>query len=359
MNQMNPLTRLWNVWIHFSSAVWNKRWKINNRVDENEYAETNFPFDEDYYLAQNPDVKASGMRALDHYHQYGRIEGRKCHKYQDFMRYPAGHFYSPIVHTEEIKLRAAEIWPSAFPLTIQGVDLHTEYQKELLECFSTFYKEIPFPDQKSPNLRYYYQNPAFSYSDGILLYSFIRYFCPTKIIEVGSGYSSALILDSLELLNRKNVDITFIEPYPAKLDSLLTANDRHHVKIFEKKLEQIESSYFQTLYENDILFIDGTHVAKTGSDVNYLLFDILPILNKGVIIHFHDIFYPFEYPKNWVYEGRSWNEVYFLRSFLMYNNDFKVMFFSDYIHQKYPNCFAEMPDCYKNSGGSFWMRKVK
>ncbi len=122
---------------------------------------------------------------------------------------------------------------------------------------------------------------------------------------------------------------------------------------------QIEISFFEQLHENDILFIDSTHVAKTGSDVNYLIFEILPSLNKGVLIHFHDVFYPFEYPKEWVLSGRSWNEDYMLRSFLIYNDNFKIVLFPHFIHQQYGEYLANMPNCYKNSGGSFWIQKVK
>ncbi len=99
-------------------------------------------------------------------------------------------------------------------------------------------------------------------------------------------------------------------------------------------------------------------MSKTGSDVNYILFDILPILNKGVFIHFHDIFYPFEYPKKWVYEGRNWNEDYILKAFLMYNSEFKIRLFSHYLHELHKDTFKDMPLCYKNTGGNIWLEKI-
>ena len=114
------------------------------------------------------------------------------------------------------------------------------------------------------------------------------------------------------------------------------------------------------LEKNDILFIDSTHVSKAGSDVNYILFEILPTLKEGVIIHFHDVFYPFEYPQGWIEKGFAWNEDYLLRAFLMYNSNFELLFFNTYMEQFHKTWIAKnMPDILKNMGGGLWLRKVK
>jgi len=94
-----------------------------------------------------------------------------------------------------------------------------------------------------------------------------------------------------------------------------------------------------------MLFVDSSHVSKAGSDLNHILFNILPRLNEGVILHFHDIFYPFEYPKTWVCgdSWHSWHEAYLLKAFLMYNNSFEIIFwnsccafqFPEQMHQYY------------------------
>ena len=111
--------------------------------------------------------------------------------------------------------------------------------------------------------------------------------------------------------------------------------------------------------ENDVLFIDSTHVSKVGSDVNYIFFEILPRLRSGVHIHFHDIFYPFEYPKEWVYEGRNWNEIYMLRAFLQYNSDFQITYFQHMMTQRHRAFFQErMPLSVKNLGGNIWLKRT-
>jgi hypothetical protein len=93
----------------------------------------------------------------------------------------------------------------------------------------------------------------------------------------------------------------------------------------------VPAEIFRSLNENEILFIDSSHVAKTHSDVLHILFDILPLLKKGVLIHFHDILWPFEYPKIWLDQGRAWNEAYFLRAFLQYNKSFEILYFNSFM----------------------------
>ncbi|MGD0709856.1 MAG: class I SAM-dependent methyltransferase [Bacteroidales bacterium] len=282
-------------------------------------------------------------------------------EYLEFKRnshYPAGHFYSPIVSVDDIKKRESEIWNNASNDSITWIDLRTEEQIKLIESFTPFYKEIPFkPDEKQTNIRYQYENGAYSYTDAIILYSMIRHFKPERIIEVGSGYSSAVMLDTNELFFDNNIDLTFIEPNPEILFSLMKDADKKSTALIQSNVQSITLDNFEKLQKGDILFIDSTHVVKTGSDVNYILFEILPSLQSGVIIQFHDVFYPFEYPKSWVYKGYNWNEAYFLKAFLMYNDKYEIKLFSEYIHKHHKEAFMDMPLCYENTGGNLWLEK--
>ncbi|MGK4568207.1 class I SAM-dependent methyltransferase [Flavobacterium sp. 3HN19-14] len=238
-----------------------------------------------------------------------------------------------------------------------GLNLRTEEQKKLLKEFTVFYDEMPFKPERQDNIRYNFENGYYSYTDGIALYSIIRYFKPKRIIEIGSGFSSAVMLDTNSLFFENKIDLTFIDPYADRLYSLITEEDKRTAKIIETDVQQIPLTTFQALQSGDILFIDSTHVSKTGSDVNYILFEILPALNSGVLIHFHDIFYPFEYPKDWVFSGINWNEDYILKAFLMYNEQFEIKLFSDYMHRLHKNSFSDLPLAYKNTGGNLWIEK--
>jgi len=272
--------------------------------------------------------------------------------------YPLGHFYSPIPDLEEIRRDDSSIWGTP-PREIDGVNLNEKGQFELLRKLCKFYKEIPFKDGKSEKLRYFFENPAFSYSDAIILYSMIRFAKPRHIIEVGSGYSSCVTLDTNELFFSGKIKTTFIEPYPDLFYSLIKKSDKEKVRVFPVRLQEIPLVEYDELNRNDILFIDSTHVSKVNSDVNYVFFKILPRLKSGVIIHFHDVFYPFEYPKPWIYEGRAWNENYILRAFLEYNSAFKILFFNTFMINFFEDYFQKnMPLCLKNKGGSIWLQKL-
>jgi predicted O-methyltransferase YrrM len=273
--------------------------------------------------------------------------------------FPSGHFYSPIPSLEEIKKREQEIFFN-IPKEISGIDLNVKRQLQLLQKFKKYYSEMPFGRVRKEGLRFFFENPCYSLSDAIFLYCMIRYTKPKKIIEVGSGYSSCVILDTNELFFDNTISCTFIDPYPQLLLSLIKDTDTTKVEIIQKNLQDVTVEKFSELSDSDLLFIDSTHVSKINSDVNYIFFEILPRLNYGVYIHFHDIFYPFEYPKEWVYEGLAWNEAYFLRAFLQYNREFKIQFFNTYLEHFYSDAFFDrMPIPLKYVGASVWLLKER
>ena len=236
--------------------------------------------------------------------------------------------------------------------------MHESEQLKLLEDLGQYYASMPFQPHKVEELRYYYDNKAYSYSDAILLHCMIRHLKPGRIIEIGSGFSSCVTLDTNELFFDSSIKTTFIEPYPDLLMSLIKENDKNEIKIIPQRLQDVGLDLFKELRANDILFIDSTHVSKINSDVNRIFFEILPVLSSGIYIQFHDIFFPFEYSKAWIYEGRAWNEAYMLRSFLQYNDQFSVVLMNTFIRQFHESFFREkMPLCLKDPGGSIWIRK--
>lgn len=275
------------------------------------------------------------------------------------LDFAPGHYYSPIADTKDIANRKQMVFD--IPNEIKGIDLNEAGQLETIKKMVPFYNEHPFPEHKKEGQRYYFQNRYYSYSDALFLYYIIRQNQPKNIIEVGSGFSSAVMLDTNDKFFNGSIKHTFIEPYPARLYSLLSEKDKTNTTIHEKTIQSIDLATFDKLEANDILFIDSTHVSKVGSDVNRIIFDILPRLKKGVLIHFHDIFYPFEYPESWVlgWKGFGWNETYLLKSFMMHNPDFKIELFNTYLEHFHENWFKEnMPQCLLNKGGSIWIRKV-
>lgn len=269
---------------------------------------------------------------------------------------PPGHFYSPLPDLSAVKDREPT---DVAPCTeLAGVDLRVERQLTLLKEFSRFYGDVPFPDTYVEGKRYYYQNNYYGAGDAIILYCMIRRFRPVNIIEIGSGFSSAAMFDTAHSLEGYSLKLTFIDPHPGRLFGLLTAEDQQSCRIVESKVQALTPDFFGLLASDDILFIDSSHVTKSGSDVNYLLFKILPSLNPGVIVHFHDIIWPFDYPADWLHKGIAWNEAYLLRAFLCYNQEFEILYFNSYIG----NCHLDqlqvaLPRAASQIGGSLWLRK--
>ena len=270
--------------------------------------------------------------------------------------WPPGHYYSPIVSVDQIQAKEDRFF--SLPDAIPGVDLNESRQLGVLDDFAGFYKEMPFNSEKSGCRRYYFENEMYSYADAIVLYSMIRRLRPTRIVEIGSGFSSCVVLDTNELFFSRGIHCSFIEPYPDRLLGLLNRAEADSIDLIRSGLQEVGQEIFQELASGDILFVDSSHVLKTDSDVNHLFGRILPSLRTGVYVHFHDTFYPFEYPRAWIYEGRSWNEIYVLRSFLQYNSAYSIQYFADYIATFHRTRLESlMPLCLKNTGGNIWLRR--
>ena len=269
-----------------------------------------------------------------------------------------GHYYSPIVSVDQLKPYLGEILGPP-KRSLNAIDFNEGEQMEWLNNIAPYYEKLPYVDGRSTELRYTFDNTLFEHSDAIHLFGMLNHLKPRKIIEVGSGYSSAVMLDTNSLCLNNSIEFTFIEPYPEdRLNNLLKPEDK--VTLHVKEVQQVPPSVFEELDAGDMLFIDSTHVCKTGSDVNYLYFEILPKLKPGVIIHIHDIFYSFEYPEQWIVEhNRGWNEIYLLRAFFMYNSHFKMILFSSHMESFNEEWYRNnMPLCLQTRGQSIWFKKV-
>jgi len=271
---------------------------------------------------------------------------------------PAGHFYSPIPSVDDVRLALERRNHSKLPVQIPAVIIDDAAQLELLEKLKQYYPLLPFRSRPTEGLLYFLDNPHYSYSDVIILFCVLNWIKPRRVIEIGSGHSTCAMVDTNRLFLQSRTKLTCIEPYPDLLRSLLQ-NLNEPVAIIDRKVQDVDVSVFDELEAGDILFVDSTHVSKIGSDVNWIFFEILPRLHSGVLVHIHDVFYPFEYPEPWSLEGRSWNEVYILRAFLEYNTEFKILLFPSYAQIFYEQWFREnMPLVLENRGGCMWLQRV-
>ena len=272
------------------------------------------------------------------------------------------HFYQPIPDTQKL---SKTLWDK--PSQLVGINMDESMQLDLLRKhfpkFRNEYEQFPTEPTEKPH-QFYLNNGLFDGIDALVAYCMVRHFEPRLIIEIGSGFSS-LLLGEAAAKNRIS-SIICVEPFPQEF--LKKGFPGLH-RLIEKKVEDIDLEFFSQLHAGDILFIDSSHTVKIGGDVNYLFLEVLPRVEPGVIVHIHDIFFPFDYRRDWVLdELRFWAEQYLLQAFLTFNFEFEVLMANSYMAHSYlDDLKAAFPSLEKlnatlrNSvqwgGGSLWMRR--
>jgi Methyltransferase domain len=262
------------------------------------------------------------------------------------------HFYQPIPDTRSLP---DALWEK--PSQMPGIAMNEAKQLELLcDVFPRFraeYDELPAEPTSDPR-EFYLKNGAFEGTDALVLYCMVRSFRPSLVLEVGSGFSSRV--SARAALVNGNTRVVCIEPYP---DDVLTGGFPGLTSVIPKKVQEVDLEFFGQLAEGDILFIDSSHVVKTGGDVTYLFLEVLPRLRPGVIVHVHDIFLPQEFPKRWILDLRLfWTEQYLLQAFLAHNSEFEILFANAYMGLRHqPEMRRTFPKSEWWGGGSFWFRR--
>jgi len=265
------------------------------------------------------------------------------------------HYYQPVFNVNHL---ADEVWEQADPLL--GINLNIEKQLSLLSSF-IYQKELAdIPIGKSSNASsiFYHNNRMFGPADAEILYNVVRHFKPTRVIEIGAGYSTSLMKIALDTNRNEGVAAkhTCIEPYENPWLPELGIDE-----IIRERVEDVNLGQFDELKQNDILFIDSSHVLRTGGDVFTEYLHIIPKLNPGVLVHIHDIFLPYEYPREWIVNKRLfWTEQYLLQAFLAFNSGFEVLLSVNYLAKHYQNELSGACPVFgrlKKGHGSFWIRR--
>jgi hypothetical protein len=275
--------------------------------------------------------------------------------------FPNGHFYSPVVDAGELRERKAALWRQRDVLP--GIDLNPESQRRFLEeSFPRHFSGFTYPRAPEDAVdargrqRYFVDNDQFSHIDAGALFVMLCELRPKRVVEVGSGFSTLLMVDVRDRLLDGASIIECVEPYPRHF----LLDPAYGISLIQEKVQDVAPEYFEGLESGDVLFIDTSHVSKTGSDVNRLVLDILPRLKPGVYVHVHDIFLPEEYPPSWVLdENRSWNEQYLLQAFLINNSKAKVLYATGYARSVLtPLARTAVAGKLEIYGGSFWFRVI-
>jgi len=247
------------------------------------------------------------------------------------------HYYEPFFNPKHLIKSLRE------NRSLEGIDFNVEEQLELLNKFDYKAELLSIPLNKQSEDKFYYLNDTFTVGDAEYLYNIIRYFKPSKIIEIGSGNSTLMAKNAISKnMNENsfyNCGHVCIEPFEA--DWLEKAN----VTVVRERVELLDKSIFMELDRNDILFIDSSHIIRPQGDVLFEYLEILPLLKPGVLVHIHDIFSPKDYLDEWIYQRCTfWNEQYLLEAFLSFNNEYKVIGSLNYLyHNHYDNFLKQCP----------------
>jgi hypothetical protein len=272
-----------------------------------------------------------------------------------FSLYP-NHYYSPI--PDLTKLTPDQLTRRT---SMAGIELDAPAMIGLVESFhERFVSEYIAFRNELPNEegRFFLGNGVFESVDAETLHCMIRHLRPKRVIEIGCGYSSLITAAACELNRAEGhlPEFSLIEPYP---NDLFIRTIPGVSRILRMGVEECPLQMFEELEAGDVLFIDSTHVIRSGNDVEFEYFEIIPRLKRGVVIHIHDIFLPFRYPESWIrQECIFWNEQYLVEAMLMHNQSFKVLWAGCYMNTEHPECLAKAFPGYdptKAMPGSIWL----
>jgi hypothetical protein len=264
-------------------------------------------------------------------------------------------FYSPIPDLASIP---ESVWERRDPLA--GIDFQLERQLTVLEEeLAPFIRgfDAPVHGRAERGTEYYFDNPSYGPVDAETLYAFVRRTKPERVVELGSGFST-LILSRAALANAKEgaaPHLTVCDPFPG-----VAGPETPGVTRFEAvAAQEVPIEFFDELSSGDILVVDTTHVVRLGGDVNRIVLDVLPRLGPGILVHFHDIFLPWEYPRVWLERfGLFWTEQYLLQAFLSFNTRYEIVAALHALAREYPNRLARIYPSWREevSPGAFWIR---
>jgi hypothetical protein len=189
-------------------------------------------------------------------------------------------------------------------------------------------------------------NPFFGPGDAELAYAITRWLRPRRLAEIGSGFSTRVLQEALAR-NADGAAHVVVDPFAGELPP---AVELHRVSAATVDDEVLKSA--------DLLFVDSTHVLKPGGEVNRLMLEILPALDPGVVVHVHDVFLPFEYPRALLDQDAYWQEQYVVQALLTHSDAFEVLVAAHALHRLHGERFAELLGVRPVLPSSLWLRRT-
>lgn len=264
------------------------------------------------------------------------------------------NFYSEVPSVQDIETSFEFKFPDG-PFNSPSV-FKPEVLSDYLAVLDRYADEFHPPengDVKAP-AGYFWNNPAFGFSDAMSYYCVLRETKPEQVIEVGSGFSSLVALEAL----RKNGKgrLCCVEPFPMPWLAQLEGR----LELIQAPVQSLEPAMFnERLKDGDVLFIDSTHTVKAGSDCLQLYLRIVPSLDASLMIHAHDVYLPFPMPRGHFDRHTYWTEQYLLYAYLLENARTCVVYGSFYNHRFNHDALERlMRGRSRSGGGSIWWRQA-
>jgi len=291
------------------------------------------------------------------FYLFARIGPRKLPKSRELLKsvgiFPIrDHYYQPLFQYAKLRHSPEDV------RRLPGINMNIEGQLRFLSSLDYRQELISMQlfEPKERLLAFHFQNGSFESGDAEFLYQVIRHFKPRQIIEIGCGHSTKIACEALRKNNEEasiRTTYTCIEPYEAPWLEKLP------VRVLRSPVEDCEMKMFEDLEEGDIVFIDSSHMIRPQGDVLFECLEILPTLKSGVIVHFHDIFTPRDYPEEWLREDvYLWNEQYIVEALLSNSDRYEVLASLNYLkHSHYDLLSKVCPYLEPNrEPGSFYIR---
>jgi predicted O-methyltransferase YrrM len=231
----------------------------------------------------------------------------------------------------------------------------TEKALMLLKSLADYSERFAsFEDRATNEVGYSFENDFYTTPDAEILYALVRQLKPKRIVEVGSGNSTKLFRQAIRD-SQLETELVSVDPEPRI--EIGGFSDR----FYRQRVESLPVDFFRQLGDGDFLFIDSSHEIKPGNDVVFLFLIVLPILARGVVIHVHDIFLPYEYPRDWLVNKRwGWNEQYLVQSLLEAPSAYEVLWAGHYLQRTMSDFQGQFPNWRPNSrAGSLWLQRCE
>ena len=276
-------------------------------------------------------------------------------------------FYSPLPVLSEVA-ETRELWDRPSELVGVGYDLEAMKGRlaALVEAHGGEFDALPAHGE----IKALGYGPGFPVVDAMTTFLMVRDLRPARYVEIGSGLSTyyAWLAAAANVREGHPCEMTCVDPFPT---GRLAELEAPAVKAVVSKVEAVDLGLFEELEAGDVLFIDSTHVLKLGGDVAFLFLEVLPRLRPGVVVHVHDIHFPYNTPypaEQYVFRAK-WplyrTEAMLLQAFLSFNREFEIVLSAPMIrHADEPFLERTIPgyrpvevEDYDTHFGSIWLRR--